>query len=114
MHRIIASGAKCGLYSLGYYARRLRGDRFPGVAVLCYHGVRSNDLPAGSMPFEQLHVRAWELEQHCEAFRKFCHPITLGQWVSASAGGEALPDRPILLTFDDGYRNVLTVARTIL
>ena len=102
------------LWASGHYARRLRGDVFPGVAVLGYHGVRANDWPSGTMAFEGLHVRAHELEEHCRLLRESCHPIRLQDWQAALNGGPALPERPVLVTFDDGYRTVLTLAGPIL
>jgi peptidoglycan/xylan/chitin deacetylase (PgdA/CDA1 family) len=105
---------KQALLRCGYYGRRLRADRFPGVAVLCYHGVRDDTWPAGSMAFEALHVRTGELAAHCRVVRELCHPITLAQWRAALQGGPALPPRPVLLTFDDGYRTVRSLAQPIL
>ena len=81
--------------------------------MLCYHAVREDGLPPGSLPFEDLHVRAGELEAHCRLIRKTCHPIGLEQWRSALAGGPPLPARPVLMTFDDGYRSFLTAAEIL-
>jgi peptidoglycan/xylan/chitin deacetylase (PgdA/CDA1 family) len=114
MNRTVASLVKRSLLRTGYYPRRLRGDRFPGVAVLCYHGVRAGDQPRGAVPFDQLHVHAGELEAHCRLIRETCHPIGLAQWRAALAGGPPLPPRAVLFTFDDGYRAVYTHARPIL
>ncbi|MFD8380182.1 polysaccharide deacetylase family protein [Streptomyces sp. NPDC059679] len=33
-------------------------------------------------------------------------PVTCGQLAAAWRGGEALPDRPVVITFDDGYEGV--------
>ncbi len=114
MNAVLAATVKRTLLGAGHYARRLGRDRFPGVAVLCYHAVRADDWPAGTMSFEELHVRAGELEAHCRLLGETCHPISLEQWWRALAGGPPLPDRPVLVTFDDGYRSVLTLARPIL
>ena len=43
-----------------------------------------------------------------------CHPIDLATFRDARAGGRALPERPVLVTFDDGYRSVFELARPIL
>lgn len=102
------------LFAAGYYKRRLRRHSLPGVAVLCYHGVRGDDWPAGTMQWEQLHVREHELAAHCRLLRQFCDPISLADWRAARAGGPPLPARPVLVTFDDGYRSVATRARPIL
>ena len=106
--------AKRAIYGLGFHNRWLERDRFPGVAVVCYHAVRPDDWPAGRMAFEGRHVRASELDAHCAFLQSNCHPITLAQWRAAAAGGPPLPARPVLVTFDDGYRSVKTVARPIL
>ncbi len=105
---------KSSLHSIGHYQRRLARDKFPGVLVLCYHGIRPDNLPAGSMPFEDLHVRASEFDAHCRLLKETCHPISLDTWRQAMAGKQPLPDRPVLLTFDDGYRTVYSIARQIL
>ena len=42
------------------------------------------------------------------------HPVSLTQVRAAAAGGAALPERPVLLTFDDGLRSVYTHAFPVL
>jgi peptidoglycan/xylan/chitin deacetylase (PgdA/CDA1 family) len=113
MHALGVIGKRT-LWTAGHYARRLRDDVFPGVAVLGYHGVRADDWPSGTMAFEGLHVRAHELEEHCRLLRQSCHPISLHDWHFALNGGPSLPERPVLVTFDDGYRSAFTLARPIL
>lgn len=111
MTAVVTHGIKRALSSFGHYARRLRTHPFPGVAVLCYHGVRADVWPAGTMQFEGLHVTASEFEAHCRVLRELCHPISLADWRAACRGGPPLPPRPVLVTFDDGYRTVHTLAR---
>lgn len=114
MNAALASLVKRSLLGAGHYPRRLRRDAFPGVAVLCYHGIRPAASLNGHLAFEALHVPADELEAHCGLVRRSCHPISLDQWRQALAGGPPLPSRPVLFTFDDGYRSVYTLARPIL
>ncbi len=109
-----AQWAKQGALAAGHYRRTLRRARFPGVAVLAYHALRGDDWPDGAMPFENLHVRASTFAAHCRAIRETCDPISLDDWRRALAGGEPLPPRPVLVTFDDGYRSVFTIAAPIL
>lgn len=105
---------KRALLALGYYRSALGRVRFPGPVVLCYHGLRADDSPDGSMAFENLHVRAATFAEHCLVVRETCHPISLDDWRDALAGRKALPERPVLITFDDGYRSVLTIGASVL
>lgn len=114
MKAAAAGAVKRGLLGVGHYARRLREDVFPGVAVLCYHGVRPDSTPAESAPLGPLHVSVSELDAHCRLVGETCHPVSLDQWRTALHGGPALPPRPVLVTFDDGYRSVLMQALPVL
>lgn len=42
------------------------------------------------------------------------HPVSLAQIVAARDGGPALPPKPVLLTFDDGYESAYTVVFPLL
>lgn len=108
------AGVKRSLLVTGHYRRRLASIAFPGVVVLCYHNVRPDDAPASSYPFEQLHVRESELASHCKLIARCCTPITATALIGAVVHGLRLPERPVLITFDDGYRNVATMAAPIL
>jgi peptidoglycan/xylan/chitin deacetylase (PgdA/CDA1 family) len=110
----LAGVVKQGLLASGQYRRTLADLAFPGVAVLAYHGLRGDEAPSGVMPFENLHVRASRFETHCRVVRETCDPISLDDWRAASAGRGALPARPVLMTFDDGYRSVFRIAAPIL
>jgi peptidoglycan/xylan/chitin deacetylase (PgdA/CDA1 family) len=110
----VAQLVKGGVLGSGHYGRVLRRTRFPGVAVLGYHGLRADEWPDGSMAFEELHVRASTFAAHCRVVRDTCDPISLDDWRAALSGGAALPPRPVLITFDDGYRSVFTIGAPIL
>src|ERR1039457_4106629 len=104
---------KAMLLRTGHYRRRLAAASFPGVVVLCYHAVRPDAAPSGRYPFEQLHVRASEFAAHCELIARSCTPISLDDLRRALLRGTSLPPRPVLVTFDDGYRSVATIAAPI-
>jgi peptidoglycan/xylan/chitin deacetylase (PgdA/CDA1 family) len=108
MTRRITQLAKRGLMTVGHYRRAFAQSSFPGVAVLCYHGVRDDTLPPGLIPFQYLHIAASTFDSHCRLLAECCDPISLDDWRSAIAGRATLPKRPVLVTFDDGYRSVLT------
>jgi len=95
----------------GWLARR---RTLPGVAVLCYHGLRCDRDPEGVMPFEGIHVRASTFAAHCRAIVRYAHPISLDDWRASLGGERALPPRPVVITFDDGYRSVLTEGLPVL
>ncbi len=101
------------LFSAGAYAWRLRRHPFPGVAVLCYHGVRD---PGESVPMTggELHVQVSTLEAHCRVLAALCTPITGSQFRAVVEGTLPVPPRAVLVTFDDGYRSVLTQALPVL
>ncbi len=105
---MIQGAVKRALLGLGHYARRLRHVEFPGVAVLCYHGIDADDATAA--PLSMLHVRESDFAAHCRLLREACDPISLDDWRAALAEGRPLPPRAVLITFDDGYRSVLTRA----
>jgi peptidoglycan/xylan/chitin deacetylase (PgdA/CDA1 family) len=68
------------------------------VAVLAFHGVDDPDLFAASM----------------DAVRLRCHPISIDQLADAVQQGKELPQRSVLITFDDGHRSVLEQGLPIL
>jgi len=109
----LGDAVKTGLLATGWYATRLGRDTFPGVLALCYHGVRESPEDDG-LPFPHLHVVADIFEAQCRVIAESCHPIDLATFCEARATGRPLPERPVLVTFDDGYRSVFELARPIL
>ncbi len=89
---------KQSLFAMGYYGRRLSHVAFPGVAVLCYHGIRRADE---ATPFNELHVTRDTFERHCELLAKSCNPISLDDFRAARAGTRRLPPRAVMVTFDE-------------
>ena len=102
------------LVSTGAFEQILQRRTFAGVLVLCYHAIRPDDQPDGMMPFEGIHVRRAVFREHCRILSRLCHPISFAQWRESGHNGAGLPQRPVLLTFDDGYRSMLTEAVPIL
>jgi len=110
----LAAAVKQSLLTLGRYSRVLERMTFPGVAVLCYHGVRDNVLARRTIPLQELHIRTSTFMSHCRLIRDTCHPISVDDLRAARKGHSKLPDRPVLITFDDGYRSVFRYAAPIL
>src|SRR4029450_785670 len=89
---------KQSLFAVGYYHQHLSASAFPGVAVLCYHGVRTSD---DSIPFSDLHVTKATFERHCRLIANACNAISLAEFREASRNGRDLPRRSVIVTFDD-------------
>jgi len=83
----------------GSWIRRRRHLRLP---ILTYHRIG----PFREGFDESLTVSAEMFEQHLRWLsRKGYTPIHLADWVAYLHDGEPLPDKPVVLTFDDGYRD---------
>jgi peptidoglycan/xylan/chitin deacetylase (PgdA/CDA1 family) len=68
------------------------------LAVLAYHDV---DDPA-------------RFDEHLDVLVRDAHPVALDSVVAAARGSAALPERAVLVTFDDGARSVLDIALPLL
>ena len=111
---LFGDAVKSGLLASGWYANRLEQAAFPGVLALCYHGVRESAADESRFPIPNLHVIEETFDAQCRIIAATCHPIDLAAFCEARAGRRALPERPVLVTFDDGYRSVFELARPIL
>lgn len=99
----------CRWLGLNALSRRLHRSH---LLVLCYHGVVSEpvDDPASSGNA----VTAAEFEGHLAALVRWFTPVSGQQVRRWLMSGEPLPPRPVLVTFDDGYRNNLLLAGPLL
>ena len=106
------AAARHFLCATGYYQRRVRQQPYRGVAVLAYHGVPAAQGP--QVPSPALHVTAQRLDEHCRLLRNLCRVLTFDEWHRAVAGDIPMPERAVLVTFDDGYASMLTEALPVL
>jgi hypothetical protein len=84
----------------------------PGIPVVMYHGV-GPDHPG--FPWNHLMTPAGLFEGQMRLLReKGWTTISLDELHAHMATGAAVPDKPVVLTFDDGYRDNRTCAYPIL
>ena len=89
-----------------------RSQRDVPVPILMYHAV--NDPPAGA-PLPELYVAKADFAGQMRWLKtKGYTAVTLQQVYDLWTKGVALPARPVVLTFDDGYRSIWAFARPIL
>jgi peptidoglycan/xylan/chitin deacetylase (PgdA/CDA1 family) len=98
----------------GFLAARFHFWRpdLPGVPVLMYHYLA--ERPEGTrLPKLWVHPRAFARQMEYLA-RKGRRTISLADYGRHLAQGTPLPPRPLLITFDDGARDTLWMARPLM
>ena len=99
-------------FGLNHYARwKMRRK----LLILCYHAVVSDDSPLDDRR-TNIAVTVSQFEQQLQHLRKHWNPVSLQDVRNyvASNGKEVLPDNAVFVSFDDGYRNNLTLAAPLL
>lgn len=75
------------------------------IPILMYHHIRTNPMPNNPV-WANLNVSPDKLNQQLYYFFTHnYHAITLNQLFDAVTGKTNLPNNPVVITFDDGYRN---------
>jgi len=108
---LLAAALALGLGSRGPWSQPAAAAAPDGLVVLAFHEIAAADeavLPDYAVTPEQFAADLDWLE------RQGHHFVGLDQVLRARAGGPALPPKPLLLSFDDGYRSVYTAAWPVL
>lgn len=107
--RALAAAALVALLLAAPAAARAHGSAVP---ILMYHVIAA---PVANAPFPGLYVPPAEFaaQMHALAAAGF-HAVTLDDVEAAWDGHVRLPSRPVVLTFDNGYRSQYTEALPIL
>lgn len=96
-----------GFYSMMRYIKREQ------ALILMYHGVSEDEM--GSVEnFDGKYVNKILFEKQLKYFRKHYNIISLDEYIKMRRGERKTPDNPLIITFDDGYRDNLTVLCPIL
>ena len=81
--------------------RQLAAPKEQRLAVLMYHGVHSDPQKAGDYV-----ITPQALEQDLLFLQgQGCHTVTMREVIAYVRDGAPLPEKPVMLTFDDGYYN---------
>jgi peptidoglycan/xylan/chitin deacetylase (PgdA/CDA1 family) len=92
-----------GRKTMGRCVRWLRSRFVSGALILGYHRVAQTAQDPFGMCVSPEHFR-----QHLEALSRYAHPARL-QMVARALPDDAWPRRSVVLTFDDGYADLLEV-----
>ncbi|MHC5064995.1 MAG: polysaccharide deacetylase family protein [Planctomycetota bacterium] len=103
---LLSSSRALGLQALAQWHHRQR------LIVLCYHGVVSREQSENAYLYRNT-VSVAEFESHLDQLSG-CNLVSLAQVLAWVRGEDRLPSRPVLITFDDGYRNNASLAAPIL
>lgn len=86
----------------------VKGPHDSGVPILMYHVL---GVPPASAPYPDLYVKPSDLAGQMQWLaQRGYHAVTLGEVFRYWRSGAALPAKPIVISFDDGYLSDYTVA----
>jgi peptidoglycan/xylan/chitin deacetylase (PgdA/CDA1 family) len=84
------------------------------LTVLAYHRVADPGAPGFDAYRRNVSATPEGFREQMDYAAEHFHPVSLEQVAAALDGGPRLPARPLLVTFDDGYRDNLTAALPVL
>lgn len=89
-------------------------DRGSRIVVLCYHRVAASTAGVFDGFLPNISADPREFERQMGLIARDYSPIDIARLVAWLDRGEELPDRPALVTFDDGYLDNAEVALPIM
>ena len=107
-HGLLVTGRRTGAWRL---PAAWHGSR--RLTVLAYHRIARTTDPGFTGYAGNASADPDEFSEQIGWVKEHYNPVTLGEVADAVAGG-SLPPRPLLVTFDDGYRDNLTTALPVL
>lgn len=82
--------------------------------VISYHDIVDTTVTPDLPIYSQTITRSRLIEHFNLISVGGYHPVSLQQIIDAKAGGQPLPDKAVLLTFDDGYRSFYEIVFPLL
>ncbi len=113
MKRGLGSRLSQGLKTLSYHAGLYPILQQPGAiqpAILFYHKVQRRPVSIWGDPV----LGMQQFEEQVSFLAREYQPLSLSELVAGLQRKAPIPDRAVVLTFDDGYRNNLVLAAPIL
>lgn len=89
------------------------GGDIADLLVLSYHDIRDDVAPKGDPDRYAVSTQNFAAQLDWLSGHGY-QPVSLDDVIAAAHGERALPDKPVLLTFDDGLRSVYTHAFPLL
>ena len=112
LKRQIVHRAQQALFLSGMARLFARLTNPQGALILYYHSIADDRLSAFIDPDNRL--SAEQFESQLLYLKKHCNVISLEQLMDCLEGHQTLPKRAVLVTFDDGYLDNLTIAAPLL
>ena len=95
--------------------QQAQADRLPGdYVVISYHDVVDSSVTPDLDIYSQTITRSRLIEHFNLIALGGYQPVSFQQILDAKAGGQPLPDKAVLLTFDDGYRSFYDIVFPLL
>lgn len=95
--------------------QQAQADRLPGdYVVISYHDIVDSSVTPELDIYSQTITRSRLIEHFNLIAVGGYQPVSLQQILDAKAEGQPLPDKAVLLTFDDGYRSFYDIVFPLL
>ncbi|MFG6667404.1 poly-beta-1,6-N-acetyl-D-glucosamine N-deacetylase PgaB [Halomonas sp. HNIBRBA4712] len=111
MHwRTLVTALAALMFSVQVHAERVVDD----FVVISYHDVVDRQVTPDLPIYSQTITRNRLVEHFNLIEAEGYHPVSFQQIIEARSGGAPLPDKAVLLTFDDGYRSFYDIVFPLL
>ncbi len=82
--------------------------------ILFCHGFTERESHEGLENYDGKHLYIKKFQARLAYLKKYYQILSLDDWLGKRSKGEKIPDRSVILTFDDGYRSNYTLAYPVL